>query len=605
MVNKRTRRWTMGVVGVVTALISGLMVAEGSSALLGQGAFEIDGDLTGALDWSVAATPAGSSAASCTPPLAAGFSCGVDKPTGQSDDSFGNGTKEDTPVPSVIDGSIPNNKSDLTRFYVAKNKHLVNGVLNDFVHLAWERVQEPSGTTNMDFEFNQSQGLSPNKVTPERSKGDLLIKFDLSQGGTTPTFGMHVWQDGSPGFNEPCEASTRKPCWGQVNPLTGSVAAGDVNDIVTTDPIQPGAPRDLSPRTFGEASINLTAAKVLDPARCTSFGSAYLKSRSSDSFTAALKDFIAPIPVDISNCQPATINLLKYDTRGTDDIADDAELSGATLQLWRETNGVAGLQTTASGEAVADTLLKSCTSNESACSGYTTSTSGTYYGVEAAAPAGYGLAPTVTQPVTIGQAAQTFNLRFRDAPAPGDINIAKVDDANNPLDGVVFTLYKDVDPFSTDSHTEPGDEDLVAGNIVTTCTTASDLDRGAAGECKFSSVALGTYWVVETTGPGSAYGAAAPKHVTIGLGAAPGEGQEVSLSFTNARKHRVIVVVCHEGTNTLASSNVSIGGQAPVSSLAAPPAGVTEAELCGITTGASFGGLPHEETSIAVTVGGH
>ena len=29
------------------------------------------------------------------------------------------GTKEDTAVPSVVDGSIPNNKSDLTRFYVA------------------------------------------------------------------------------------------------------------------------------------------------------------------------------------------------------------------------------------------------------------------------------------------------------------------------------------------------------------------------------------------------------------------------------------------------------------------------------------------------------
>ena len=33
--------------------------------------------------------------------------------------SFGQGTKEDTPVPSPTSGSIPGNKSDLTRFYVA------------------------------------------------------------------------------------------------------------------------------------------------------------------------------------------------------------------------------------------------------------------------------------------------------------------------------------------------------------------------------------------------------------------------------------------------------------------------------------------------------
>src|SRR5687767_6049253 len=40
----------------------------------------------------------------------------ADEPTGANDDSFGNGTKEDTAVPSVIDGSIPNNKSDLLNF---------------------------------------------------------------------------------------------------------------------------------------------------------------------------------------------------------------------------------------------------------------------------------------------------------------------------------------------------------------------------------------------------------------------------------------------------------------------------------------------------------
>ena len=35
---------------------------------------------------------------------------------------------------------------------------------------------------------------------------------------------------------------------------------------------------------------------------CVTYGSVYLKSRSSDSFTAELKDFIAPIPTSISNC---------------------------------------------------------------------------------------------------------------------------------------------------------------------------------------------------------------------------------------------------------------------------------------------------------------
>lgn len=64
-------------------------------------------------------------------------------------------------MPSVIDGSIPNNKSDLTRLYVANQR--VNS--KEYLYLAWERAQEPTGTTNMDFEFNQSGTLSANGVT--------------------------------------------------------------------------------------------------------------------------------------------------------------------------------------------------------------------------------------------------------------------------------------------------------------------------------------------------------------------------------------------------------------------------------------------------------
>jgi len=41
---------------------------------------------------------------------------------------------------------------------------------------------------------------------------------------------------------------------------------------------------------------------------CTVFGSAYLKSRSSDSFSSELKDFIAPIPVQLTNCEPKVLN---------------------------------------------------------------------------------------------------------------------------------------------------------------------------------------------------------------------------------------------------------------------------------------------------------
>ncbi|HVK22941.1 MAG TPA: hypothetical protein VM677_16405 [Actinokineospora sp.] len=226
---------------------------------------------------------------------------GLDKPTGQTDDSFGQGTKEDTPIPTVVDGSIPNNKSDLTRLYVANEKVGTK----EFLYLGWERVQEPTGTTNMDFEFNQNNTLTSNNITPVRTAGDVLIKYDLSQGGANPTLGYHLWV--TTGAGSQCEANNAVPCWSKVQSLSGNFE-GSINTVPVSDPVPPNAPRTQSARTFGEAAINLTDSGILPANVCKSFGSAYLKSRASDSFTAAVKDFIAPIPVNISNCGSIVIH---------------------------------------------------------------------------------------------------------------------------------------------------------------------------------------------------------------------------------------------------------------------------------------------------------
>ncbi|RZS64184.1 hypothetical protein EV187_2564 [Agromyces ramosus] len=217
----------------------------------------------------------------------------ADAPTGSGDDSFGQGSKEDTPVPTVVDGSIPPNKSDLLNFGL----YLEEAAAGDFLHLFWHRVQEPSGTTNMDFEFNKSEVVSANGVTPVRTAGDLLIQYDLAQGGTNPQLFLSVWV--TSGASSQCEASNSVPCWGdRVNLTAGGNATGSINTSAI-----PAAESDglgpISPRTFGEATVDFD---VLGGTGCVAFGSAYLKSRSSDSFTAALKDFIAPTATGLNNC---------------------------------------------------------------------------------------------------------------------------------------------------------------------------------------------------------------------------------------------------------------------------------------------------------------
>lgn len=215
-----------------------------------------------------------------------------DQATGSTDDSFGTGTKEDTAVPSVIDGSIPNNKSDLKNFGV----YFEDGAQGRYLHLFWHRVQEPSGTTNMDFEFNQSQVLSTNGITPVRTAGDLLIQYDLSQGGVNPVLHLSRWLTAGP--TSGCEASNKLPCWSDKTPLTGdSVGSINTGSIAAAAADGLGA---ISPRTFGEATVDFDA--IVPGAGCNAFAYAYLKSRSSDSFTAAVKDFIAPVNPGLNTC---------------------------------------------------------------------------------------------------------------------------------------------------------------------------------------------------------------------------------------------------------------------------------------------------------------
>lgn len=185
-----SRRWFLAAMIIAAAAIVSLVATpmEGANLPTGEGA-----DLpSGAL-----ATEFESSDGNLTEELKSDWA-GVaeirkdDMPSGSDDDAFGKGTKEDTAVPARVTGSIPPNKSDLSSFgvYVDENAS------GKFMHLFWTRAQDPKGTTNMDFEFNQSKVISANGLTPVRTDGDLLIEYKLSKGGTVPELYQYSWIDG-------------------------------------------------------------------------------------------------------------------------------------------------------------------------------------------------------------------------------------------------------------------------------------------------------------------------------------------------------------------------------------------------------------------------
>jgi len=471
----------------------------------------------------------------------------ADTLSGSTDESFGNGTKEDTAEPSVVDGSIPPNKSDLKFFGVYQEGTGSDGFLNLF----WARVQDPSGTTNMDFEFNKRQctpGLTPadadcapNGITPKRSAGDLLIIYDLARGGTVPNLSLREWNGSA---------------WGSATDLTASnKATGSINTTAISGANSDGLGA-LDPRTFGEAQIALSA--ILDPNECEGFGSAYLKSRASDSFTAALKDFVPPAAVNVANC--ATVKVTKTGS-------DGGTQAGAVFTLYE-------------GSDTTGTVVGTCTvlANGDCDPVFDSLPGGTYTINETTVPAGYDKAPDLPQTFTVA-AGDLLELAFVNEAAPGTVEVTKVDDAGDPVGGVTFTLYS---PAGSTNGVPTG---VSVGSCVTDAIT---------GGCTISNVTPGTYTIDETVPAALGYAKdpAFPQNITIS------NGETEAVAATNPRQFKTIVLVCNEVTDTLYPSAITIDGQSAGNSLSsaqATTAGLSQSALCAITQGAR-GGLraaPH------------
>src|SRR5215469_2524090 len=204
-----------------------------------------------------------------------GLNAGFDLPSGTGDNSFGQGTKEDDPNVSVVSGSIPPNKSDLTRFYEASEFSTVNN--HNFLYLGWERTNV-LGSANFDFEINQKTQpdlTTTGAKTLVRTAGDLLVTYDFTNGGGTPSIGLLRWLTSAtvpvvPGFaTNACFSSKTFPCWGDQKTLDGTDSIAAVNNLgPVTDPLFPGSANDINPvpaLQFGETAIDLTGAGVFPP----------------------------------------------------------------------------------------------------------------------------------------------------------------------------------------------------------------------------------------------------------------------------------------------------------------------------------------------------
>ena len=455
-----------------------------------------------------------------------------DTQSGAQDESFGNGTKEDTAVPSVVDGGIPPNKSDLKFFGVYQEGNTSTGFLN----LYWSRVQEPSGTTNMDFEFNQSTVKSSNGLTPVRTAGALLIQYDLAQGGTNPQLFISRWV--TTGSKSQCEAANSVPCWGTKDNLT---AQGDATGSINTLPIDAADADGLgahSPRTFGEAQVRMSA--LIPPGSCAGFASAYLKSRSSDSFTAALKDFVPPAAVNVSNCGRVVVK--KVDEGGQPLAGAEFTINPANSA----TPPVSKLTEVAPGVHCIDNLLLNTqyTIHESKTPpGYDPAADQTFTPTTTSSCGGVG---SNTQPdktfTNVAQKGAIEITKFRkDASTPA---------ADDPQSGVTFDVKNG------------------QGTTVGTGTT------GANGKACVDNLGFGSYTVHENV-PANYHGEA-DKTVSVSQKASCAAGDNgtkatvtfhntplssIQVKFTSLAGNNVTksAIVCKKGSDTLTASPAEQG----------------------------------------------
>ena len=463
----------------------------------------------------------------------------LDDSTTSSDDSLGKGSKEDDLVANVVTQSVPP-KDDFKHVFLS-GEH-VGG--KDFLYLSSIRAA-PNGSANLNVELNKgTDGNNENgpPATPKRVAGDRLITFDFKSGGS-PTITILKWATATSNPGATCaDSNSSLPCWIEQTSLPPAEAEGAANDGLNGRAGALTAAQNaltgeaLAANTFQEMSVNLTDTGVLPAGVCETFAVTQVKSRASGAtgtFNSALKDLvIANHP--ISNC--GSVKIHKEDD-------DGSPLAGVHFDLYTDVAPEGGSR----GAGDTKTTLGCTTDADGDCT-IADVPLGRYWVVEdpATKPANHDLAPDQNINITTG--GQEVSLTFVNPRQPGSIDIHKVDDlpssagGPNDLAGATFTVYKDKAPLGGSA---PGPEDTT---VVDTCTTV------AGGDCPtMSNIPLGQYWVVET-GPVPGYATAPPQHVVLDTG-----GETVGLTFVDPRKHRVIVLVCHQGTNTLDVAPVTVG----------------------------------------------
>ena len=346
------------IVGI--ASVGGIIPAAAEPGVVGS--FEIDGDLEDTAageprDWdSISEDPEA---------LVITF----DDPSGQGDDSFGDGSKLLEPIGwRFVTQNVPK-KDDLLTGGVALRE--IDG--HNWLY-AYSRRQFDKGSAFIGYEFNRSSSTFDNDgdpataEVPVRTSGDLMIFLQVQNGGTETTIDVYRWSgDQNTGTWDPIQG---------IAPVRGT-------DWEATTGQLPGGTFLLS-----EAAMNLDMFDQTPT--CPGLATVWMHTVSSHTFNSAtMKDRTLRHDLDLSNCGSITIDKI-------DDL-EEQPLDGAVFELRADDGDSVFMEGT-------DPQVATCTTGSGGTPGrctFSTVSPGAYWVREIQAPPGFDADPTVHGPITL------------------------------------------------------------------------------------------------------------------------------------------------------------------------------------------------------------
>jgi hypothetical protein len=231
-------------------------------------------------------------------------------------------------------GASPGKNNILDAWSAVDQPPPANGQPADtFLYLAFTR-EDGTGTAALTFELNRRGGLWNNGRAdiPCRSDGDLLITA-LPHGTSDDDVDivLYEWETRTYDAATGCATSGRLEQFARIP--TGT-AQGRVNPAPIPSRLGGFFPALIPARDFTEVALNLS--ELMQQAfhsECFAFTSMWMHSRSSNSETSNMSDYVSPEPVNVRTCSASGTKFFDLNANG---VRDSGEPGLPRFLIWAD-----------------------------------------------------------------------------------------------------------------------------------------------------------------------------------------------------------------------------------------------------------------------------